>query len=311
LKSQDAMTNLPSVNTPPSKTRIALMWLLLTVVILVAVTVGLWCARGRAPAEAPSPSLLRAVIMLIFGGMLLVAGVAAYLVVVFSTCFTFNFSRPMWTDLKGKLFVANIFVPMLLAIGAGVAASGILSPILTGLGLDGTMAIGLPVMAAIVGLQFLQLWVLVWGPVEKRFITRRLLAQGIRPEQIASGILAGISNPASGFAKRFALIEEDMGVLWVSPDRLVFWGDVEQFSLTREEVVQIERKADKGSTTMLWGLQHTILHVRGATGVERQIRLHVEGLWTMGQKRRAMAHLAELVANWKSSEAPVAATSPR
>jgi len=287
------------------------MWLLLTVVILVSVVIGLWCARGGAPAEESSPSLLRAVILIILGGMSVVAGAGAYVVVVFTTCFTFNFSRPVWSDLKAKLFVANIFVPVLLAIGAGLAASGILSPILTGVGLDGGLAVGLPIMAAIVGLQFIQLWVLIWGPVEKRFITKRLLAQGIRPEQIASGILAGISNPASGFAKRFGMIEEDVGVLWVSPDRLVFWGDVEQFSLTREEVVQIERKADKGSTTMLWGLQHTILHVRGAGGAERQFRLHAEGLWTMGQKRRVMARLAELVENWKSNAAPVAAAGPQ
>ena len=245
--------------------------------------------------------------MVILGGMSMAAGVGAYLVVIFTTCFTFNFSRPAWTDLKGKLFVANIFVPMLLAIGVGLAASGILGPFLAGAGLDGSMATFLPVMAAIVGLQFLQLWVLVWAPVEKRFITKRLLAQGILPEQIASGILTGISNPASGFAKRFGLIEEDMGVLWVSPERLVFCGDGEQFSLTREQVVQIERKADKRSTTMLWGLQHTILHVQVAGDAERQIRLHAEGLWTMGQKRRVMAHVAGLVENWKSSPAPAPA----
>jgi len=285
------------------------MWLLLTVVILVSVAIGFWCARGRAPAEESSPNLLRTVIMLIFGCMFVVAGVGAYLAVVFTTCFTFNFSRPVWTDLKGKLFVANIFVPMLLAIGAGLAVSGILSPILTGAGLDGSMATVLPVMAAIVGLQFIQLWVLVWAPVEKRFITKRLLAQGILPEQMQNGILVGISNPASGYAKRFGMIEEDVGMLWVSPDRLVFWGDAEQFSLTREQVVQIERKADKRSTTMLWGLQHTILHVQMAAGAERQIRLHAEGLWTMGQKRRVMAHLAASVENWKSSVAPVAAAT--
>jgi hypothetical protein len=62
---------------------------------------------------------------------------------------------------------------------------------------------------------------------------------------------------------------------------------------------------------MLWGLQHTILHVQVAGGAERQIRLHAEGLWTMGQKRRVMAHVAELVENWKSSPAPASAATPQ
>jgi hypothetical protein len=107
-----------------------------------------------------------------------------------------------------------------------------------------------------------------------------------------------LSNPQSGIAKRFGSIEEDMGALWVAPDRLAFRGDVEQFDLTRDQIAQIERRADKGSTTMLAGIAHVVLHVRLPIGTVRQIRLHVEGLWTMGQKRRAMDTLAEAIDRW-------------
>ena len=36
-------------------------------------------------------------------------------------------------------------------------------------------------------------------------------------------------------------------------------------------------------------------------GGERQIRLHIEGLWTLGQSRRAMDELAHSISQWKAS----------
>jgi hypothetical protein len=91
-----------------------------------------------------------------------------------------------------------------------------------------------------------------------------------------------------------------MGALWVGPEQLIYWGDGEQFGIRREQIVAIERKADNRSTTMLAGITHVILHVKLPDGSVRKIRLHVEGLVTMGQKRRTMDALAEAINHWHS-----------
>jgi hypothetical protein len=91
-----------------------------------------------------------------------------------------------------------------------------------------------------------------------------------------------------------------MGALWVVPDFLMYRGDSEQFDLTRGQVVQIERKADNRSTSVLGGIAHVILHARLPDNSIRQIRLHTEGHWTMGGKRKAMDALAEAIARWQT-----------
>jgi len=156
----------------------------------------------------------------------------------------------------------------------------------------------LPVMVMVVGVQIVQLWVLIWSPQEKRIIIKRLAVLGIMPAQLQSAALVGLSNPASGLTKRFAAIEEDMGALWVQPDLLMYRGDGEQFDLTRDQLAQMERKADNRSTSVLGGIAHVILHVRLSDGSIRQIRLHTEGHWTMGRKRKAMDALADAIARW-------------
>jgi len=55
---------------------------------------------------------------------------------------------------------------------------------------------------------------------------------------------------------------------------------------------------DTKSTTMLSGTAHVILHVRLAGGGARQIRLHNEGVWTMGGKKRASDELAARINEW-------------
>src|SRR5207237_5303748 len=139
---------------------------------------------------------------------------------------------------------ANILVPVAAGLGVGFGFSTFLTPVLRRSGMEIGMANMVPVMGAVMLFQIAQMWILIWAPLEKRLIERRLLAQGITAAQLQTGIFVGISNPASGILKRFGAIEEDLGVLWVSPDQLIYWGDGERFSLTRDQVVQIERKAD-------------------------------------------------------------------
>jgi hypothetical protein len=135
-------------------------------------------------------------------------------------------------------------------------------------------------------------------------ITKRLLAQNITPAQLNSAVLVGISDPTRSSFRKFGAIEEDIGAMWIGPDQLVYWGDNERFSIAREQLAQMERKSDTGSTTMLVGIAHAVLHVKLPDGGVRQIRLHTEGVWTMGQKRRTMDVLADSIVRWQSCAAP-------
>ena len=206
--------------------------------------------------------------------------------------------------MKAKKYVANILVTVVVGLGLGFAVSAFLSPVLFLLGVNSGLATMLPVLGMVGLLQVVQLWLLIWSPLEKRFITTRLMAQGITAGQLHTSMLIGLSNPASGTLKRFGAIEEDMGALWVGPDQLVYRGDSVQLAITRDQLTRIERKEDTHSTSMLAGVAHVILHIRQADASERQIRLHTEGLWTMGQKRQAMDRLANVISRWHSNAAP-------
>lgn len=285
-----------------SKLRIVLTWFVMVGVIIVAFLVGFFLTRGHAPPaadESETPNIVvHSVVSLLAGGFFLVLGVAGYFAVIYTGCFTFDYNRPVWQGVKTRQFFANIIVTVGLGLGLGFIVAAFLSPTLTALGLDAGLANMLPVMAVIMGCQMMQLWVLIWSPVEKRTIVHRLAAQGISPAQLQGATLVGLSDPASGLAKRFAAIEEDMGALWVTPEMLMYRGDAEQFDLSRDQIAEIERRTDNRSTSVLAGIAHVILHVRLPDGSIRQIRLHTEGLWTMGRKKRMMGALAAAVEGW-------------
>ena len=283
----------------PSKTRIVLTWLFMVGAIAVLAVLAFWWNHRPTPAAEPAEGLLHSIFFLFVGMVFLVLGVGSYLTVIFSDCFTFNYRQPVWHAVKARQFLANIIVTVLLALGIGFALSAFLAPVLTALGLDAGMANMLPVIVMVVGVQIVQLWVLMWSPVERRLITKRLTAMGITPAQLQSAALVGLSNPASGLVKRFGAIEEDVGAMWVGPEQLIYYGDNEQFSIQREQIAELERKADNRSTSVLGGIAHVLLHVRQADGSVRQIRLHTEGHWTMGRKRRAMDGLAEAIGRWR------------
>jgi hypothetical protein len=296
---------IPTMETTsqrPSKLRIVLMWLLAVGMIMFWVVFWVWRTHNQQPADTPPEgvrgSMARAVVSLFFGGFFLCAGLAGYLVAVFTACLTLSYRQPVWKSVKVKMYFANIIVTILLGLGLGFLVSVPISPILTALGFDQGLAFMLPVMLMVGLVQIIQLWLLIWSPMERQVIVKRLVALGITPAQWQSAAFVGLSNPASGFTKRFGAIEEDLGALWVGPQQLVYWGDGEQFGITREQVTQIERRADNRSTSVLGGIAHVILHVRLPDGNIRQIRLHTEAHWTMGRKRRAMDALAEAINRW-------------
>ena len=282
----------------PSKLRIILMWLLMLGVILFWVVFWAWHNHGRASADDSEHPMVASVLSLIIGGFFLCCGGVAYVFATFTGCFNFSYKKPVWPGTKVRLYLSNIVVTVLLGLGLGFILSAFIKPTLVATGMDAGLANIMPVMVMVAGIQIFQLWVLIWAPMERRLIVNRLAALGIQRDQLQNAFLTGLSDPASGFARRFGSIEEDMGALWVGPEQLIYWGDGEQFSIRREQIVQIERRADNRSTTMLAGIAHVILHVALPDGTVRTIRLHVEGLNTMGQKRRVMDTLAAAINHW-------------
>jgi hypothetical protein len=283
---------------PVSKLKVVLMWLVfLGVTIFCVLLATLGHRHEAAPAEEES-DIVRFIVMLVLAGFFLAGGVGGYFLMLLTNCFTFNYHQPVWRSMKGKLYLANIVVLTGLGLGLGFALSPFIHPLLSGFGLSGEIALLIPVMTMLVALQVIRIFILIWAPMERRLITRRLQARGITPEQLQSAFLVGISDPTRSSFKKLTQVEEDIGAMWVGPDQLVYWGDEQDFAVRREQLTQIERRADAGGTTMLTGITHIILHVLQAEGSERQVRLHTEGYWTMGGKGRAMDQLEDAIVRW-------------
>lgn len=292
---------------PASRIKVVLLWLL--VVGNLVFWIGFWLWRNHNEAPSPSteesaPDVVKSIFYLFVGGFFLAIGVGAYLIFIFTNGLTFNFNEPVYKNFKGKKYLANIVVPLFAALGLGFALSAFVTPLLQSFGFSTGLASMLPVLGMVAILQILQIFVLIWSPLEKRLITKRLAAKGIVDAQLQSAILVGLSDPTGSSFKKFGGIEEDVGALWLDADRLIYWGDTEQFSITRDQLLQLEQKADSGSTTMLVGATHPILHVQLPDGTQRQIRLHAEAIGTMAKKRRALDQLANSIITWHGKISP-------
>src|SRR5690349_12556237 len=99
------------------------MWLLLIGNIIFWTSFALWRHRGETePAEAipPGGDVFRILFMSILGAISLAIGIAGYFLILFTNCFTFNFTKPFWTEMKAKIYFANIFIPLAWSLGIGL-----------------------------------------------------------------------------------------------------------------------------------------------------------------------------------------------
>jgi hypothetical protein len=78
--------------------KIVLLWLFLIGNLVFWCGFWIWWQRREAPVAAPmtEPDVIRTMVMTVFGMIFLAAGVGAYAAVIFSNCFTSNFTRPIW-----------------------------------------------------------------------------------------------------------------------------------------------------------------------------------------------------------------------
>jgi len=153
------------------------MWILLVGNVIFWSAFWIWRERGRVPAVNYEPQLFQVILWILVGWFFLVVGAASYILCVFTACLTFDFKRRVWSVVKRKLFVANILVPLAASLGVGFGLSAFLTPVLKAEGMETGMASVMPVMGAVMLLQIAQMWVLIWAPLEKRLIERRLLAR--------------------------------------------------------------------------------------------------------------------------------------
>jgi len=230
-------------------------------------------------------------------GVLLV-GVALYALVVATRLFIFDFRRPVWSNFKTRLFIANILVPMpvMLGICGWVATVG--SPQLIRLGMATETALLVLFFVPFVLLQLLSTWLSIWTPLMIRLVRSRLQALGVEPASIEQGIFLGISDPAKKSSRKLGLIEDDVGMLWIAPDELVYQGDNDAFRVRREQCVSIERVADAGSVSAYFGNVHIILTFARDGAPSRRVRLHPESTFTMTGTARASDRLANELEQW-------------
>jgi hypothetical protein len=122
--------------------------------------------------------------------------------------------------------------------------------------------------------------------------------RGLPDVQIAMGRIVGTSDPSRNSLKRLGLIEEDMGVMWIADDRLVYWGDAGAWEIPHGKLLAVERKADAGATSSYFGAVQVILRYLDAAGTERAVRIHSEGDWTMTAKARELDRIADRLNAW-------------
>ena len=289
------------VAKPVSLWKVARSWLFL--IVMLGGIVGFWVwtkAREASVIEEPEPDKAFQIVMLVLGAFFFVAGFVAYAVVLATNCFVSNFSRPMWNEMRARVYLANVFVPLPVMMGLGFLLSPVVSPMLVAHGISRSLAQFLPVLGCIFLLQVVLVWFVIWAPLEARLIRKRLGARGIPEEQLQSGICIGLSDPGKSSLKKFGCVEEDMGMLWFHANHLSYCGDIEQFEIWRTDLLDVERSMDAASTSALSGTAHVILRVRRPDGRERRIRLHCEGILTLGAKRVAMNALAERINEWRA-----------
>jgi hypothetical protein len=243
-------------------------------------------------------ALLFTIVLAWLSVVVLLAGVAAYVLVLTTRLFIFDLRRPVWSNFKTRLFIANILVPMPIMLGISGLVAALGSPLLIGLGMSPETAFLLLFFVPFVLMQLFSTWLSIWTPLVTRLARSRLLALGVEPTRIDEGIFLGISDPAKKSLKKLGLIEDDVGMLWITPDELIYQGDNDAFRVRRDQCVSIERIADAGSVSAYFGNVHIILTFARVGAAPRRVRLHPESTLTMTGTARASDRLANDLEQW-------------
>ncbi len=153
-------------------------------------------------------------------------------------------------------------------------------------------------------MQFVLAWFDIWKPIFTSTVRKRLSARGIPPEKLRTGRYMGVSDPdRRSFGKGGHLIEDDLGMMWLTHDALEYHGDTQDFTIPRDRLTALERSVDKGSMEAYVGASHVIIVWLDDNGQERRTRLHPGDCWTLNGSARALDRLAVLLREWQGEQA--------
>lgn len=277
-------------------------------VLAAAGVVGFAVAYLLTPRPAPAPSpppaegmtLLAEVLgSLVLGALLGGIAAAFYLAFVSTGGFTSSYAKPVFRKVKPRLFVAQIVLSALLLFSVGLLLNGALAVLFRVAGIGASSWI-VAMVVSMVAVNVALVRLHAWAPLETRLAARRLQAMGVPAADVARGLCLGISNPADGGWTKSAL-EDDIGLFWLEPERLVYKGDQESFEVPRERLLDVERVVVASSTSAYSGNRHIVLRFTTDSGQERRVRLHTEGCWTPGRVVKATNELADRLNAWRNA----------
>ena len=277
-------------------------------VVVGASALGMSLNRGGEPPQQSELGGGLGIFVMLLGGLFLLIGVVLYTLVLVSNCFISNFDRPFMPFIGKRLWTANPLVGIFLQIGGGLMLWPTVAQLAARV-LPSAIVIPVTFFVPVVLLQIFFIWFSILRPLSPALIRRRLAACGISEEQMAAGIPIGISDPSKSSIKKFTIVEEDLGMLWVTLDTLIYRGDTMGFEIGRSQMIEVERKVDAGAVSAYFGAVHVILRFRDTDGTERRIRLHVESAWTMTGTARELDRLAKTIEDWADSASTEAATA--
>jgi len=276
--------------------------------------IGMFFSGGLGTGEPAEPKEevfnLGKMFLEIFAGVFFLAAAAAvYGLTLLTQCFTFSYQRPVFPGFKVRLFIINIIVLVGLILGGIFIGGAVLGPVLASVGLH--PKIGAVLLTFVVFLPTVLIG--IWTPMDRPLVTKRLRVKEVPERAIEKGQLMGLSYPKKSTLTKFSSTLDDVGMLWLLKNRIIYRGDKEDFEIRREDVVDMERKTDRGSPATVGGGVPIILTFR-QKGEERKIRLLPQGTWTVWSLARALDDLADRIDRWREAgetdRAPAEVTGP-
>jgi hypothetical protein len=261
----------------------------------------------QQPVVAPAP--LPPVLWIILGALgtaMIVAGIAVYGVVLLTGCFTFDYRRSFMRNFGRRVLAANVLTIGLTSNGISFIAAPFLTAVLWRI-IPGAPAIEIGWFIPFVAATFsLLLWFHIWAPLDLMVIHRRMRALGVHAERIAMGVPIGTTDPDRKRRRFLAgMVEEDLGMLWLDAEQLLFFGDMGSWSITHDQLLSIDRLAHKRAITSHFGAINVVLRFRRVDGSEGRVLLFSEGTWTHIGQARALDKLADRLVSWREGARPL------
>jgi hypothetical protein len=274
---------------------------LVPVVCLASFGAVAYVTRPAPPLMAPPAQRMLAVtvVNLLVGGLLTTMAALFYWAVVSTAGFTFDYSKPVLKGAKGRSVMAILVVNAVLVSGLAFFLAGVLNVLfwVTGLRTDAfVMGTGVALLVMLTGITFVR----PSAPIERTLASRRLTAMGVPASDAARGLCVGSSDLPDGGWKASPL-EDDLGLLWVEQDRLVYKGDQKSFDVPRETLRPLER-VTVAPRTRYRPNRPIVLRFGAGPGRERRVRLQPAGCWTAGGLIKATNALADRLNAWMAAD---------